>query len=68
MILFKERLKELRKEKHLSQTDLAKELKVSQRSISGWETGYREPDFNTLEVIAKYFEVTTDFLLGLTDY
>lgn len=68
MVLFKERLKELRKEKHLSQTELANELKVSQRCVSGWETGYREPDFKTLEEIAKYFEVTTDFLLGLTDY
>ena len=65
MILFKERLKELRVERKLSQADLAKELNVSQRSISSWETGFRQPDFETLERIAKFFDVTTDYLLGL---
>ncbi|MDE6676740.1 MAG: helix-turn-helix domain-containing protein [Clostridia bacterium] len=67
MILFNDRLKELRKEKGLSQTELAKELEVSQRSVSSWETGFREPDFETLEKIAKYFNVTSDYLLGLSD-
>ncbi len=67
MILFNERLKELRIEKDLSQTELAKELNVSQRSISSWETGFRQPDFETLEQLAKYFGVTTDYLLGLSD-
>ncbi|MGN1104355.1 MAG: helix-turn-helix transcriptional regulator [Candidatus Coproplasma sp.] len=67
MILFKERLKELRVERKLSQADLAKELNVSQRSISSWETGFRQPDFETLERIAKFFDVTTDYLLGLGD-
>ncbi|MGN0618458.1 MAG: helix-turn-helix transcriptional regulator [Candidatus Coproplasma sp.] len=67
MILFKERLKELRVERKLSQADLAKELNVSQRSISSWETGFRQPDFETLERIAKFFDVTADYLLGLGD-
>ena len=67
MILFKERLKELRVERKLSQEDLAKELNVSQRSISSWETGFRQPDFETLERIAKFFDVTADYLLGLGD-
>ena len=67
MILFKDRLKELRKEKNLSQTELAKDLEVSQRSVSSWETGFRQPDFETLEKLAKYFGVTSDYLLGLTD-
>lgn len=65
MIKFQERLKELRNEKELSQTELAKELKVSQRSISSWETGFRQPDFETLRLIAEYFDVTTDYLLGI---
>ena len=65
MILFKERLKELRVERKLSQEDLAKELNVSQRSISSWETGFRQPDFETLERIAKFFDVTADYLIGL---
>ena len=67
MILFKERLKELRVERKLSQADLAKQLNVSQRSISSWETGFRQPDFETLERIAKFFDVTADYLLGLGD-
>lgn len=46
---------------------LQKELNVSQRSISSWETGFREPDFATLERIAVFFDVTTDYLLGLGD-
>lgn len=67
MIQFKERLKELRSEKELSQTQLAKELGVSQRSVSNWETGVRQPDFETLEKLANFFAVSTDYLLGLTD-
>lgn len=65
MMSFQERLKELRTEKGLSQTALAKELNVSQRSISSWETGFRQPDYETLIMIAKYFDVSTDYLLGL---
>ena len=64
---FAERLKELRIEKGITQAELAKELQVSQRSISSWETGFRQPDFETLEILAKYFNVTTDYLLGITD-
>ncbi len=67
MILFKERLKELRIEKGLTQTQLAKELRVNQRTISNWEVGERQPTLDTLEVIAKYFNVSYDYLLGLTD-
>ena len=64
---FSEKLKELRKDKDLSQKKLAKDLNVDQRSISNWEKGVREPDFNTLVQIAKYFDVKTDYLLGLED-
>jgi len=67
MIMFKERLKELRIEKKLSQKELALALSVSQRSISSWETGFRQPDFESLEKIAKFFGVSADYLLGLTD-
>lgn len=67
MVLFKERLKELRTEKQLSQAELAKELNVSQRSISSWETGFRQPDYATLTLLCKFFEVSSDYLLGLED-
>ena len=64
---FKFVLKDLRIEKKLSQKQLAKELGVLERTISYWESGSRECDFDTLILIAKFFEVSTDFLLGLED-
>ena len=64
---FKSVLKDLRIEKKLSQKQLAKELGVLERTISYWESGSRECDFDTLILIAKFFEVSTDFLLGLED-
>lgn len=67
MVLFKEQLKELRAENNLSQQDLAEKLGVSQRSISNWETGVRQPDFEMLISIAKFFNVTTDYLLGISE-
>ncbi len=67
MILFNERLKELRLEKNLSQNELAEKLGVSQKSISNWETGVREADFGTLEKMTKFFNVTADYLLGISD-
>ncbi len=61
------KLKELRNEKSLTQVQLANILNVSQKSISNWEIGYREPDYDTLKKTANYFSVTIDYLLGLTD-
>lgn len=65
---FGERLTELRLEKGLKQSELAKILNSRQQTISSWEHGDREPDFDFLIIIAKFFNVTTDYLLGLTDY
>ena len=58
-------LKDLRKEKKLTQTELASYLCTTQDSISLWELGKSYPDIPTLIKIAKFFEVTTDYLLGL---
>ena len=63
--MFSERLKELRLGNKLKQSDLAKELSVDQRTISNWENSTNEPDFETLTKIAKYFGVSTDYILGL---
>ena len=68
MSKFKEKLIELRKERGISQMQLAKEIKFSRTAIASWETGVREPSFDTLIMIAKYFNVSTDYLLGLEDY
>ena len=61
------RIKELRKARDIKQVDLAKAISVSQAALSGYETGKYEPDFDTLQKIAEYFSVTTDYLLGLDE-
>ena len=58
-------LKDLRIEKGLSQKQLAKELGVLERTVSYWESGKRECDFDMLIFIAKFFAVSTDYLLGI---
>ena len=63
--IFSERLKELRIEKGLGQTDLAKEINVSKGIISFWENGLREPKLSNLIALAQYFEVTIDYLVGI---
>lgn len=61
------RLKTLRTERKLSQKQLAIDLKTTNSSICDWENGRSEPNIETLINIAKYFNVTTDYLLGLED-
>lgn len=61
---FASRLKELRAKRSMSQAELAKQLGVSKSRISMYELGEREPDFYTLELIADYFNVDMDYLLG----
>ena len=58
------RLKEFRKKKDITQETLAKHLKVSPSTIGMYETGRREPDFETLQKIADFFQVSTDALIG----
>ena len=62
-----ERLKELRVEKELSQMDLAKATGISAGAIGFWETGKRIPNALAIITLAKYFGVTSDYLLGLSD-
>ncbi|MBP5467562.1 MAG: helix-turn-helix transcriptional regulator [Clostridia bacterium] len=62
---FGEKLKALRIEKGLGQVQLAKELKVSKSVISLWETGGSEPTLSNLAKIAKYFNVSIDYLAGI---
>ena len=62
---FCEKLKELRIEKGVGQVELAKELNVSKGIISLWENGLREPKLSNLFALAKYFDVSIDYLAGL---
>lgn len=61
-----ENLAKLRKEKNLNQSELAQIFNVNQNTVSRWEKGTREPDMGTLIELAKYFDVSVDFLLGNT--
>jgi len=59
-----ERLKEKRTKANLTQTDIAKRLKISQSTYAGYETGKRQPDIETLSKLADIFETSADYLLG----
>ena len=61
-------LAKLRKEKGLGQKELSALLNLSVGTISNYENSVHAPDLNTLCRLADYFEVTTDYLLGRTDY
>ena len=61
------KLRELRKEKGISQLKLAMDLSMNQNTISRYETGEREADYKTLIKIADYFNVSIDYLLERTD-
>lgn len=64
---FSEKSKSLRKEKGLSQVELAQALNVSKACISMIEIGKNEPTANTLIRYANFFECSTDYLLGRED-
>lgn len=57
-------IKELRKSKRMTQKDLAEVMNVSQQTIGAWETERAVPGADTLNELADYFNVTTDYLLG----
>ena len=59
-----ERLKELRNEKGLSQLQVAKDTGLSCSGINYWEKGKRIPNAQVVVTLARYFGVTTDYLLG----
>lgn len=64
MSSFHDRLKHLRKEKDLTQEELAKKLGISRSSLAMYEQGNREPDLETQELIADFFNVNLDYLMG----
>lgn len=66
--LFGKRFKQLRKAKKMNQQEIANIFNISQRTISGWEIGRVEPSIKKLFEIAKYFDVSLDYLYGKVDY
>lgn len=65
--MFAQRLKQLRKQKKLTQTELANELNLSHGAIAMWETDKRQPDNETLIRLADFFGVSVDYLLGRSE-
>jgi len=66
-MLFNHRLKTLREKRGLSQTEVAKRMGIARTTYSGYELGTREPDQNTLMKLARFFDVSVDYLIGNTD-
>lgn len=67
MSSFKDVLKSLRTASGLTQDDLSKKIKISRSTVGMYESGSREPDYETLELIADFFNVDIDYLLGRTN-
>ena len=61
---FEENLKSLRERNNLSQIELSKRIGLSNVTLSQYEKGVRKPDIQTLTLIAQFFNVSTDYLLG----
>lgn len=61
------RLRELRTEKGLLQSDIAKVIGKKDRIVGFYESGERDPSTETLSILADFFNVSTDYLLGKSD-
>ena len=68
MEVFIKRFKELRDEKSISLNELAKVLGVNKSTISRWEKGEQKPGFDAIIAISKFFNVPSDYILGITDF
>lgn len=65
--VFGKRIKQLRKQHRLTQSELGEMVGLTQQSITAWETGRTYPDVYTLIRLAVLYEVSVDWLLGLTE-
>ena len=63
----KDRIVELREEKNISQSELSNAIGCGKTIVYYWETGQREPNSQMLVALSKFFNVSTDYLLGLED-
>lgn len=67
MNAFITRFGDLLLEEGRQQKEICKDLGISPQKLSKWKTGYSEPNFDDLAMLAEYFDVSTDYLLGITD-
>ena len=68
MKVFGERLKEIRLERHLKQSDIAAMLNVSGNTVYAWENDKQEPSMATILKLCEILEVSLDYVFGKTDY
>ena len=61
------RLKEIRQDRDLYQSDIAKVLNITQSQYSLYENGIRLIPIDKLAILAKYYNTSVDYLIGLTD-
>lgn len=61
---FSSTLKALREEKHITQEELASYLGITRSAVAGYETKGKQPDFERLILIAKFFNVSIDYLIS----
>ncbi len=64
---FNERLKEIRRDSGLTQKDIYTRLQVSPNCYASWEQGRTQPDIENIKKLCKIYEVSADYLLGITD-
>ena len=67
MQIFGERLKELREARNLSSVEFANAINVSHSSVSRWENNKRVATIDNLYKVARFFDVSSDYLIGLED-
>lgn len=65
MSVFPKQLKKLIEESNKTQNAICKDLGITKQKLSKWKTAYNEPSLDELILIASYFEVTSDYLIGL---
>jgi len=65
--IFAERVRELRLSEKLKQVELGRIMNLSYQAINGIEKGRRTTSFENLVILAEYFNVSADYLLGLSD-
>lgn len=65
--IFCNRLKEILKQTKTQQKDICKAIGIPKQKLTNWKTGYTEPSLKDLALLSQYFEISTDYLLGLED-
>ena len=67
MTMFCERIRELRENKNLTQTQAAEQIGITQKKLSNIETGKTEPSMKDLKAICEFYNVSADYLLAISD-